>query len=95
MLPATAPQRQRIGHHAVDHGERVRPRVEDVARAQPERVPAETFGVEVAISVDCELVRAVPSPSVDFDADAVFDDEILVPQPGHVPLGFHPVARLL
>jgi hypothetical protein len=85
-----------IPNSAFDHGESVRPRLEDVARPQSEHVPPKPFDVDIAVPIVCESVLTLmPFPSVNVEAEAFVDEKILAAHSGYVRLSLDAVSRPL
>ena len=67
----------------------------NVMRTNTQNVPAEPFGLQIAIRICCSLLVFVPLVTIDLEAHAVLDDEILAAEARHMALRDHVVASAL
>jgi hypothetical protein len=72
-----------IHDRALDHGEGVRPGLEDVARSQSKDVSSQAFGEEVSVAIYRKSILTVPHSSIDVDAEALINQQIPMSHAGH------------
>jgi hypothetical protein len=76
-------------------GETVGPCTQDVPSRQADGATSQPRGVEVPLAIGLELRIAVPFGTIDFERDAIIDEQILAPESRHIRLGIHLVPCAL
>lgn len=86
------PLPNRICNHSLDNGECGLPFEVDLPRAQSKHVSAQPFGVQVPRAISFVSRFSVPLFAVDFQREAMFDQQVMMPHSRNPGLAFNPVT---
>ena len=92
---SSIPHLLRVRYGPLNRRERIGPVIQHVARRQSNGAPAQASCMKVTFAIGLELGGPVPRSTINFQGNAVVDEQILVAESRHAGLGHDVVARSL